>query len=238
MTATNGVNNDGSLSSSALIDAAVTNASGSALNLNGGTARVTGAINGGLVNINGNFSTENTISADDVTVASGATLTQANVLTTPTLHNSGTVLSTALIDGAVANADGASLNLGTGSRVTGAVTGSGATVNVLSDFSSENTIAANAVNVNSGATLTLANDLTAPTVNNSGSISNSAAINGAVVGADGSTLTLEGANSRVTGAISGAGSSVVVNGTFSTDNSINVARSAWARMAYSMWMKA
>ena len=155
--ATSGVNNNGSLTTGGLVDAAIVGGSASVLNLESGTARVTGAISGaGTVNVDGDFSTENTIATGALHVANGATLALNHTLTTSSgVLNDGVINSQGLIDSAVNNGGG-TLNLsGNTARVTGAITGDAtSTLNINSGvFTSENSMSSANFNIAQGASL-------------------------------------------------------------------------------------
>ena len=183
---------------------------------------------------------------------SAGTLTAGtlSVGTSGTFNQSGT----SVLDVATLSLDGAAtLNLnGTGARITGAINGSVASAVIVNgSFSSEDTINVGRMEIANGGVLNVAYDVTTTsptafavngTANQSAGTLTAAALsvgtNGtfnqsgtsvldvAALNLDGAaTLNLNGTGARVTGAITGAAdSAVVVNGSFSSEDTINVGR--------------
>ncbi|WP_053936222.1 autotransporter domain-containing protein [Amantichitinum ursilacus] len=183
-------------------------------------ARVTGNITGGgVVNVNGNFASEGTITAGTVNVAAPATLTLDDDLT-GALVNAGNVQNTAVINGAVTAQSGSVLALnGLGSRVTGAISGPG-TVQINGTFGTENTINVGNLDVASGGVFNVKNTVAGSVFNVAGTVNNSALIDSGLT-LNGGVLNLVN-GSRVTGAVAdgGGASAINVNGTYTTENTL------------------
>ena len=118
---------------------------------NAGTINNTGNASGYAINISGNV--PGGITNESTGIINGTVY--ANSSNSLTLNNSGQ------INGPVTfNATPATINLnGTSGVITGAVTGSGTTVNTVGSFSTANTFNVQSFNVNTGGNLTLNNDV-------------------------------------------------------------------------------
>ena len=205
---------------------------------------------GGLFNMAHDVTTTSAATVNGTANQSAGTLTAAalSVGTNGTFNQSGT----SVLDVATLNLDGAAtLNLnGTGARVTGAIVGTtDSAVIVNGSFSSEDTINVGRMEIANGGLFNMAHDVTttsAATVNgtanqSAGTLtaaalsvgtngtfnqSGTSVLDVATLNLDGAaTLNLNGTGARVTGAITGAtDSAVVVNGSFSSEDAINVGR--------------
>ncbi len=163
--------NAGNVQNTAVINGAVTAQSGSVLALNGLGSRVTGAISGpGTVQVNGTFGTENTINVGDLEVAGEGVFNVKNTVAGSVFNVAGTVNNSALIDSGL-TLNGGVLNLVNGSRVTGAVAdgGGASAINVNGTYTTENTLAASAINISSDGLLNARHNLTG-TLTNSGTL--------------------------------------------------------------------
>lgn len=118
---------------------------------NAGTINNTGNASGYAINISGNV--PGGVTNESTGIINGTVY--ANSSNSLTLNNSGQ------INGPVTfNATPATINLnGTSGVITGAVTGSGTTVNTVGSFSTANTFNVQSFNVNTGGNLTLNNDV-------------------------------------------------------------------------------
>ena len=208
--------------------------------------------NGGVLNVAYDVTTTSptAFAVNGTANQSAGMLTAAalSVGTNGTFNQSGT----SVLDVAALNLDGtATLNLnGNGARVTGAIVGTtDSAIVVNGSFSSEDAITAGRMEIANGGTLNVAHDVTStsPTAfvvdgiaNQSAGTLTAAALsvgtNGtfnqsgtsvldvATLNLDG-TLNLNGNGARVTGAITGtADSAVIISGSFSSEDAINVGR--------------